>query len=135
MMSAKAIVQQMLNHDLFSQWLDINIDEILEGKCTISMKVNGQMTNGFKIAHGGITYCLADSCAAFTANSFGKIAVTKESKIKYLKKVFNGDKLSASCVTSVNEKKNLEVSIENQDNELIAVYSCQIHYTSKHWTV
>ena len=134
-MSPKAIVQQMLNHDLFSQWLDINVDEILEGKCTISMKVTEQMTNGFKIAHGGITYCLADSCAAFTANSFGKIAVSKESKIKYLKKVFNGDKLTASCVTSVNEKNNIEVSIENQDNELIAVYSCQIHYTSKHWTV
>ena len=31
-MSPKAIVQQMLNHDLFSQWLDINVDEILEGK-------------------------------------------------------------------------------------------------------
>ena len=134
-MSPKAIVQQMLNHDLFSQWLDINVDEILEGKCTISMKVKEQMTNGFKITHGGIAYSLADSCAAFTANSFGKIAVTQESKIKYLKKAFNGDKLSASCVTSVNKKKNLEVSIENQDNELIAVYSCQIHYTSKHWSV
>ena len=134
-MSAKAIVQQMLNHDLFSQWLDINVDEILEGKCTISIEVKEQMTNGFKITHGGIAYSLADSCAAFTANSFGKIAVTKESKIKYLKKVFNGDKLTASCVTSVNEKNNIEVSIENQDNELIAVYSCQIHYTSKHWTV
>ena len=56
----------MLDHDLFSQWLDINVDEISEGKCTISMKVKEQMTNGFKIAHGGIAYSLADSCAAFT---------------------------------------------------------------------
>ena len=134
-MSAKAIVQQMLDHDLFSQWLDINVDEILEGKCTISMKVKEQMTNGFKIAHGGIAYSLADSCAAFTANSFGKIAVTQESKIKYIKKTFTGDELTASCMTSFDEKKNLEVRIENQANELIAVYSCQIHYTSKHWGV
>lgn len=134
-MSPKAIVQQMLDHDLFSQWLDINVIEILEGKCTISMNVKEQMTNGFKIAHGGIAYSLADSCAAFTANSFGKIAVTQESKIKYLKKTFTGDKLTASCMTSFDEKKNLEVRIENQANELIAVYSCQIHYTSKHWAV
>ena len=134
-MSPKAIVQQMLDHDLFSQLLDINVIEILEGKCTISMKVKEQMTNGFKIAHGGIAYSLADSCAAFTANSFGKIAVTQESKIKYLKKTFTGDKLTASCMTSFDEKKNLEVRIENQANELIAVYSCQIHYTSKHWAV
>ena len=134
-MSPKAIVQQMLDHDLFSQWLDINVDEISEGKCTISMKVKEQMTNGFKIAHGGIAYSLADSCAAFTANSFGKIAVTQESKIKYLKKTFTGDKLTASCMTSFDKKKNLEVRIENQANELIAVYSCQIHYTSKHWAV
>ena len=134
-MSPKAIVQQMLDHDLFSQWLDINVDEISEGKCTISMKVKEQMTNGFKIAHGGIAYSLADSCAAFTANSFGKIAVTQESKIKYIKKTFTGDELTASCMTSFDEKKNLEVRIENQANELIAVYSCQIHYTSKHWAV
>ena len=134
-MSAKAIIQQMLDHDLFSQWININVDEIFEGKCTISMKVNEQMTNGFQIAHGGIAYSLADSCAAFTANSFGKIAVTQESKIKYLKKALNGDKLTATCVTSDDEKKNLEVSVKNQANELIAVYSCQIHFTSKHWIV
>ena len=134
-MSPKAIVQQMLDHDLFSQWLFVTVDEISEGTCTISMKVKEQMTNGFKIAHGGIAYSLADSCAAFTANSFGKIAVTQESKIKYLKKTFTGDKLTASCMTSFDEKKNLEVRIENQANELIAVYSCQIHYTSKHWAV
>ena len=106
-MSPKAIVQQMLNHDLFCQWLDINVDEILEGKCTISMIVTEQMTNGFKITHGGIAYSLADSCAAFTANSFGKIAVTQESKIKYLKKTFTGYKLTASCMTSFDEKKNV----------------------------
>lgn len=134
-MSPKAIVQQMLDHDLFSQWLYVNVDEISEGTCTISLKVKEQMTNGFKIAHGGIAYSLADSCAAFTANSFGNIAVTQESKIKYLKKVFTGDKLTASCMTSFDEKKNLEVRIENQANEFIAVYSCQIHYTSKHWAV
>ena len=92
------------------------------------------MTNGFEIAHGGIAYSLADSCAAFTANSFGLIAITKNSNIQYLKKVNKGDQLTASCATSDLDKKNLEVEITNQHKELVANYSCTIHYTNNQWT-
>lgn len=38
------------------------------------MKVNNKMTNVFRLAHGGVLFSIADSCLAFSANSFGKIA-------------------------------------------------------------
>ena len=49
---------------LFSQWLGIEVLEISEGFCKLQMEVRKEMTNGFSIAHGGISYSLADSCLA-----------------------------------------------------------------------
>ena len=44
------------------------------------------MLNGFSIAHGGISYSLADSALAFAANSYGKKAVSIETSISHIKK-------------------------------------------------
>ena len=133
-MNPKEIVNQMFSNDSFSQWLDIQIKEVKIGRCIASLHVSNLKTNGFEIAHGGIAYSLADSCAAFTANSFGFIAITKNSNMQYLKKVNKGDLLTACCTTSEMEKSNLEVQITNQLKELVANYSCTIHYTKKQWT-
>ena len=54
------------------------------------------MTNGFKIAHGGITYSLSDSSLAFSANSYGIQAVSIETSISHLKPVHIGDILTTS---------------------------------------
>ena len=132
-MSPKEIVNQMFSNDSFSQWLDVKIEEVIKGRCVVSLQVSNLMTNGFKIAHGGIAYSLADSCAAFVANSFGFIAITKSSNIYYLKKVNKGDHLTAQCETTELDKRNLEVQITNQHQELIANYSCTIHYTNEQW--
>ena len=36
--------------------------------------IKKEMTNGFTLSHGGVIFSVADSCLAFAANSFGKIA-------------------------------------------------------------
>jgi acyl-CoA thioesterase len=46
---------KMLDNDAFSLWLGIEILEIRIGYCKLVMKVREEMTNGFKIAHGGIS--------------------------------------------------------------------------------
>ena len=68
---AKKVVTKMINGDAFSQWLGIEIIDLSEGLCKIQMTVRDEMTNGFNIAHGGISYSLADSALAFAANSYG----------------------------------------------------------------
>ena len=68
---AKKVVDKMINGDAFSQWLGIEVLEITEGSCKLKMTVRKEMTNGFNIAHGGISYSLADSALAFAANSDG----------------------------------------------------------------
>jgi len=62
MSTPNEIVQTgMYENDAFSKWLGIELINISRGYAKIKMTVREEMTNGFKIAHGGITYSLADS--------------------------------------------------------------------------
>ena len=55
------VVSHMMEHDLFSQWLGIEVLEIKEGYSKIKMTVRKEMINGFGIVHGGIAFALSDS--------------------------------------------------------------------------
>ena len=81
MKSPQQIVDKMLKADAFSKWLGIEVINVSEGFSKLSMLVRDDMVNGFGIAHGGITYSLADSSLAFASNSFGNHAVSIETSI------------------------------------------------------
>jgi len=125
----------MMSGDAFSQWLGIEILELSEGLCKIQMTVRDEMTNGFNIAHGGISYSLADSALAFAANTYGTHALSVETSILYKKKVMNGDVLTAHTKEiSKNEKTaNYDVSITNQKNIEVALFKGTVYRTDKKW--
>jgi len=125
----------MLNQDHFSQWLGIKVILIEKGECKLKMTVNEQMTNGFKIAHGGICFSLADSCLAFAANSKGKIALTKKTSIQFFKKVNINDQLTAHSSPTDDENMQYMVNIFNQNDEKVAEFNGEVHYTSKMWSL
>jgi acyl-CoA thioesterase len=79
MSASQKIVDMMMASDFFSQWLGIEIIEVKEGSCKLQMTVRKDMLNGFGIAHGGITYSLADSALAFASNSHGQKSVYSRS--------------------------------------------------------
>ena len=82
---ATKVVDQMYNNDPFSQWLGIERVEDGEGTSILKMTVRREMLNGFAIAHGGITYSLADSALAFASNSHGIQSVSIETGISHIK--------------------------------------------------
>ena len=108
MKSPADIVNLMLENDAYSNWLGISVNEVNIGFCKISLQINLSMLNGFQIAHGGISYALADSCLAFAANSFGNKAVSIDTTISHLKKVSIGDVLTAESEL-VNKGKKVGV--------------------------
>ena len=87
MKSPREIVQAMLDNDAFSQLLGMEIKELELGFCQLSCLVSEQTTNGFQIAHGGLTYSLADSALAFAANTYGFQCVSIDTQISHLAKV------------------------------------------------
>ena len=61
---AVAIVRHMLEHDVFSRWLGVEILELRPARVTLRMTVRQDMTNGFGVCHGGVTFAFADSALA-----------------------------------------------------------------------
>lgn len=129
--------EQMYNHDAFSQWLGIEIVDLDAGKAVLKMVVRDEMTNGFGIAHGGITYSLADSALAFASNAYGRHSVSIETSISHTQPVRVNDVLLASvCEESLNHKIGVyRVLIENQSEETVAIFKGTVYRSSKEWEV
>ena len=132
---ASKIVNKMISNDSFSKWLGIEIIELSDGFCKLQMKIRDDMTNGFKIAHGGISYSLADSALAFASNSYGFQSLTIESSINYFKKVNSGDILSAVTneINKTEKIANYSIVVSNQNNEEIACFNGKVHRTKQQW--
>ena len=93
------------------------------------------MTNGFDISHGGIAYCLADSCLAFAANSDGIKAVSIETSISHTKKVVSGDILTATSkeINKSSKTALYYITITNQNKLEIAHFKGTVFRTEKEW--
>ena len=132
---ANKVVNIMITGDAFSQWLGIEVLEITEGFCKLQMKVRDEMTNGFNIAHGGISYSLADSCLAFAENSDGIQSLSIEPSISHTKKVESGDILTATSkgINNTNKTAMYNISITNQDNIEIAHFKGTVYRTETEW--
>jgi len=134
--SPKEIVDTMMAKDFFSQWLGIKVLETGNGISKLSMTVRKEMLNGFGIAHGGVTYCLADSALAFSSNSHGKKAVSVETSISHLISLAEGDEIIAEAKEEHCSNKIGTYSItvkRTSDNAVVALFKGTVYRTSKDW--
>lgn len=125
-----------MTKDHFSQWLGIKVLESGSGISKLSLVVRKEMLNGFGIAHGGITYCLADSALAFSCNSHGKKAVSVETSISHLISISEGDELIAEAKEEhcSNKIGTYSISVKRvSDNALVALFKGTVYRTSKDW--
>lgn len=123
----------MLSNDPFSQWMGIEVLESEPGFCKLTIKVREEMTNGFGVCHGGITFSLADSALAFASNSRGSVSLALENNINFTKKVEIGDTLFAETEELQNGRTIgvYKVHITNQDEELVAEFRGTVYRTGK----
>ena len=135
MLSPKEIVNKMLSNDEMSLWLGIELISVELGQVAIQMTVRKEMTNGFGIAHGGITYSLSDSCLAFSANTYGIHSVSIETSISHLKPVNVGDVLTAkSKEISLTKRVGVyQIDVFNQNNHLVSTLKGTMYRTGKEW--
>ena len=132
---ATKVVTKMYDNDWFSQWLGIKRLTIETGSCVLKMTIRKEMLNGFGIAHGGITYSLADSALAFASNSYGKMAVSVETSISHTKQLKEGDEITATAqeMSLSNKIAVYNVTIKNQHNEVVALFKGTVYRTGKEW--
>ncbi len=134
-MTPKEIVYKMYQNDPFSKWLGIEIEAITKGSCKLSMTIRKEMLNGFGIAHGGITYSLADSTLAFAANTHGKQSVSVDTSINHVEKLKEGDKIVATAKEESLKNKFAVYKIEIKRGDIIvALFKGTVYRTNKDWS-
>lgn len=131
--NAHAIVSHLLSNDLFSQWMEIEIIDTREGFCKISCPVKNEMMNGFQVTHGGIIFSLADSALAFAASTYGRVSLAINHSISFTKKSVAGDTLIAvaECIHLTHKIGNINVTITNKKDDLIAVMKGTVYRTGE----
>lgn len=132
---AKKIVDKMLAEDKFSEWLGIKAILVEQGHCILKMKVRDEMVNGFRIAHGGIAFSLADSALAFASNAYGRLSVALECSISFAIPVNVNDELTCEAkeLSLTNKTGTYHIEISNQKNEKVAFFKGTVYRTSKEW--
>jgi len=132
-LKASQVVQHMMEHDLFSQWLGINMIEIKEGYSKITMTIRKEMINGLGIIHGGVAFSMADSAFAFACNNRNVLSVALDTSINFLKPVHVDDVLIAEAKELHNGKSTglYHITITNQHNHVVAVFKGTCYRTNK----
>lgn len=130
---AESVVQGMLARDAFSRWLGVDVLRVAPGQCTLRMTVRAEMLNGFGVAHGGVTYALADSALAFASNTNGRVTVSIENNIGYPVAVHPGNVLTAEAV-EVSASRRVafySVTVRNEAGVVVAVFRGTVYRTSQ----
>lgn len=127
------VVAHMMKHDLFSQWLGIEVLQVKEGYSKIKMTVRPEMINGFGIVHGGIAFSLADSAFAFACNNRNNLSVALDTAINFTKPVHVGDVLIAEAKELHNGKSTglYHITITNQKDHVVALFKGTCFRTNK----
>jgi acyl-CoA thioesterase len=130
---AERVVSGMMARDAFSQWLGIEVLTVKPDESVVRMTVRAEMVNGFGVAHGGISYSLADSALAFAANTNGNVTVAIDNGITYPAAVHVGDVLTATCTRDSSTRRLgfYRASVANQDGLVIATFKGTVYRTDK----
>ena len=130
---ARDVVDHMMDHDAFSQWLGIEVLEITEGYSQIRMTIRKEMVNGFGIVHGGVPFAFADSAFAFACNNRNNLSVALDVTISFMKAMHIGDVLTAEAKEIHNGRSTgvYLITIHNQKNEQVALFKGTCFRTGK----
>lgn len=123
----------MMEKDLFSQWLGIEVLEVRDGYSKIKMTVREEMINGFGIVHGGIAFSLSDSAFAFACNNRNNLSVALDTSINFTKPVHVGDVLIAEAKELHNGKSTglYHITVTNQNDHIVALFKGTCFRTNK----
>ena len=124
----------MMAKDYFSQWLGIEVVETSDGFSRIKMTVTKDMLNGHGVAHGGISFSLADSAFAFASNSDGQKAVSIETSINHIKPIFEGDELEATAQKESTSRSLGQYIVRvTRREELVGLFKGVVFRKNEEW--
>lgn len=130
------IFHKMFDNDPFSQWMGMELVSVGPGVCTLRMTVRPEMLNGFGVAHGGITFALADSAFAFACNSSGRHTMSIHCSVEHVAPVWAGDVLTATATEERlgNAISNYAVVVTKADGTPAAFFRGVAYRKTQAWS-
>jgi acyl-CoA thioesterase len=95
-------VARMMEADVASAALGIEVLRAGAGAATARMTVRADMVNGHGIAHGAFVFAVADTAFAAACNSHGPVAVAAAADITFVAPARADDVLEATAVERVS---------------------------------
>lgn len=121
---ARACAEAMLARDRHALGLGIVLEEAREGYARVALTLAESMTNGHGIAHGGVTFALADTAFALGCNSRNEPNVALQCSISFTSASRIGERLIAVA----EERKGggrtsvYDITVTSEGGDLIALF-------------
>ena len=121
---AERVRDLMFAEDTAAQALGIDILDIGPGRARLTMRVQGHMTNGHHICHGGFIFTLADTAFAYSCNSYNQRCVAAGAMIDFVSAAHADDLLIAEALEVSRGKRSgvYDVRVQSENGALIAVF-------------
>jgi acyl-CoA thioesterase len=121
--SPQAVADALYARDACSQALGIELVSVAAGSCVARMLVRTDMCNGFGIAHGGMTFLLADTAMAFASNVDGEVALASSAEIDWLAPVEDGDVITATAERRWSNGRSSvwDITLKNGSGDTVAI--------------
>lgn len=121
---ARACAQAMLARDRAAHALGIAIEDAAPGYARLALTIAESMLNGHDIAHGGVTYTLADTAFAVACNSRNVPNVALQCSISYTAAVRAGERLVAEAQERFSKGRTgaYDITVTRGDGETVALF-------------
>jgi acyl-CoA thioesterase len=122
---ARRVAETLLSREGTGPAWGIEIDDAREGYARIRMTLRDDMLNGHRIAHGGMTFALADTAFAYACNSRNENTVAQNASISFLAQAQPGEVLIAEAREASRSGRSgvYQVSVKAADGRIIAEFT------------
>ena len=120
--TARRYAERMYADDKASQALGIEVLDIATGTATVRMLIRPNMVNGYRIAHGGYVFLLADTAFALACNTYGPVTVARNCEIEFIRPVKEGEQLTATAQERLRVRRNgiYDIRVSGADGDVVA---------------
>lgn len=132
---AEAVRAHMYARDHTAQALGITVEAIAPGFARCRMVVRQDMVNGHGLAHGGLTFTLADAAFAYACNAGNRATVAQAAQISFTAPARLGDELLGTARERSRSGRvgiyDVEVA-KKADGAVVALFRGTSHETRGH---
>jgi acyl-CoA thioesterase len=117
-------IGEFFKNDRYAALSGIELLEVETGRAKTKMEIKDMHLNAGNVVQGGAIFTLADFAFAVAVNTYGNLALSIETSIRYFKGVGTGTLFAEAKAVHVHKKlATFIVTVTNEKEELIALFT------------